>query len=80
MFITGNGSFGNRLIWFAPQEGSELGQARVFSVSIWYYRLLMLLWGLWLANAVIRWLSAGWRQFTAGTGWRHWTRFTRQAG
>lgn len=80
MFITGNGSYGNRLIWFVPQEGQSLGQPWAFSISIWYYRLLMLLWGLWLANAVIRWLTAGWRQFTAGTAWRPWTRFTRRAG
>ena len=70
MFITGNGSYRNRLIWFSPAEGGALGQPWAFTVSIWYYRLLMLLWGLWLANAVIRWLIAGWRQFTTGGGWR----------
>ena len=70
MFITGNGSVGSQLIWFSPAEGTELGQPWALSISIWYYRLLMLLWGLWLANAVIRWLMAGWQQFTAGAGWR----------
>lgn len=70
MFIAGNGSSRTRLIWFSPTEGSELGQPWALTVSIWYYRLLMLLWGLWLANAVIRWLTTGWRQFTAGGAWR----------
>jgi len=79
MFITGNGSSGNRLIWFSPAEGRELGQPWAFSVSIWYYRLLMLLWGLWLANAVIRWLSRGWQQFTAGTAWRWRGRIAKAA-
>jgi hypothetical protein len=79
MFITGNGSSGRRLIWFSPDDGRTLGQPWVLSVSIWYYRLLMLLWGLWLANAVIRWLAAGWRQFTAGAAWRWRSRITTQS-
>jgi hypothetical protein len=78
MFITGNGSAGSQLIWFSPAEGSELGQPWALSISIWYYRLLMLLWGLWLANAVIRWLMAGWRQFTAGAAWRWRSRIAKE--
>ena len=70
MFITGNGSAGNRLVWFAPAAGRELDRPWVFTVSIWFYRLLMLLWGLWLANAITRWLVMGWRQFTSGGAWR----------
>ncbi len=77
MFITGNGSSANRLIWFSPAEGRELGRPWVFSVSIWYYRLLMLLWGLWLANAVIRWLITGWKQFTTGMAWRWRSRIAK---
>lgn len=73
MFITGNGSFGNRLVWFTPQGPGDLDRPWVVTVSIWWYRLLMLLWGLWLANAVTRWLVVGWRQFTAGGAWR-WRR------
>jgi hypothetical protein len=79
MFITGNGSYANRLIWFSPAEGRELGRPWVFSVSIWYYRLLMLLWGLWLANAVIRWLITGWKHFTAATAWRWRSRIAKGA-
>ena len=70
MFLTGNGSAGNRLVWFAPAAGRELDRPWVFTVSIWFYRLLMLLWGLWLANAITRWLVMGWRQFTSGGAWR----------
>ncbi len=70
MFITGNGSSGDRLRWLAPDSAASLDCPRVISVSIWFYRALMLLWGLWLANALTRWLVVGWRQFTAGGGWR----------
>ena len=74
MFIVGNGSSGSRLVWFAPQTTNTLGRPWVLTVSIWWYRLLMLLWGLWLANAVTRWLAMGWRHFTKGGGWRWWGR------
>jgi hypothetical protein len=42
----------------------------VLSVSIWFYRLLMLAWALWLATALIRWLKWGWDQFGAGGLWK----------
>jgi hypothetical protein len=74
MFITGNGSFANQLAWFAPQAAAELDRPWVLTISIWWYRLLMLLWALWLANALTRWLVTGWRQFTTGGGWRWWGR------
>ncbi|MEI6527177.1 MAG: hypothetical protein WCP62_14195, partial [Planctomycetota bacterium] len=42
-------------------------------VSIWYYRLLMLIWALWLANSLLYWLKEWWRSLTHGGGWRTWT-------
>jgi len=72
MFIAGNGSTATHLQWLDPHPGPTPQSPSVVSVSIWYYRLLMLLWGLWLANAVIRWLGEGWSRFTAGGAWRWW--------
>jgi hypothetical protein len=71
MFILGNGSYRNHLNWFEPDSGAALSQPRVISISVWYYRLLMLVWALWLANALIRWLKFGWRSFTFEGSWRH---------
>jgi len=70
MFILGNGSSQTRLQWFQPRSGTELPQPLVVSVSIWYYRLLMLAWALWLAAALIRWLKWGWTQFSEGGCWK----------
>ncbi|MFN9365802.1 MAG: hypothetical protein ACK6CE_13525 [Planctomycetota bacterium] len=70
MFIRGNGSHAGRLVWFTPASGNELTRPEIISISIWFYRLLMLVWALWLANAVIRWLQIGWQNFTAGGAWR----------
>lgn len=61
MFIVGNNSWDFALQWFTPMSGKELPKPWILSVSIWYYRLLMLLWALWLANSLLRWLLRWWR-------------------
>ena len=69
MLIRGNGSTSAALQWFQPRAGTELPTPSVVSVSVWFYRLLMLLWALWLAAALIRWLGWGWDQWTGGAAW-----------
>ncbi|HZR36701.1 MAG TPA: hypothetical protein VFA75_15135 [Nevskia sp.] len=70
MQIAGNGSWSHSLHWYQDRFGQALPQARVWSAPLWLYRLLMLLWALWLANALLRWLRWGWSQFNAGGLWR----------
>ena len=69
MFIIGNGSYRTLLQWFQPRTGPDLPTTSVVSISVWFYRLLMLFWALWLAQALLRWLSWGWKQFSAGGAW-----------
>lgn len=69
MFINGNGSYANRLLWYEPQSPPELSQPFVITISLWYYRLFMLLWALWLASALLRWLVKGWQSFSHGGRW-----------
>lgn len=66
MFIRGNGSSQTMLRWYEARSNGALPQPFCFSISIWWYRLLMLLWALWLAAALIRWLTWGWKQSNAG--------------
>jgi hypothetical protein len=73
MFIRGNGSSHTCLRWFQPRSGSELPQPSVMSVSIWFYRFLMLAWALWLAVALIRWLKWAWTQFSECGCWKRIT-------
>ncbi|MBX3435514.1 MAG: hypothetical protein KF847_19530 [Pirellulales bacterium] len=70
MFIVGNGSTPTQLAWFAPRSDESLPQPYMVSVSVWWYRVLMLFWALWLAGSLVRWLKHGWRQFTHGVPWR----------
>ena len=71
MFIIGNDSTRNYLQWFEPRSGLNLPEPYVVSISVWFYRYAMLAWALWLAAALLRWLTWGWKQFTAGGGWRN---------
>ncbi len=70
MFIRGNGSSRWFLNWFTPRAGSSLPAPVVYSISVWFYRVLMLFWALWLASALLRWLATGWSHFTYGGAWR----------
>ncbi|MCA9212927.1 MAG: hypothetical protein KDB27_07680, partial [Planctomycetales bacterium] len=70
MFIVGNRSYRHYLNWFQPRIGTDLPVATVVSISVWYYRLLMLFWALWLAASLIRWLKWGWEQFSHGGTWK----------
>jgi len=70
MQIAGNGSHGHSLHWYQDRFDQALPQAWVLSAPLWLYRLLMLLWALWLANALLGWLRWGWQQFTASGLWR----------
>jgi len=70
MFVLGNGSSQHFLRWFSPRSGAELPIAGMISISVWFYRLAMLVWALWLATSLIRWLAEGWQHFGKDGFWR----------
>jgi hypothetical protein len=71
MFIIGNGSTLSALRWFQARSGAQFPHCDCISISIWWYRLLMLGWALWLAASLIRWLRMGWQSFSSGGFFRH---------
>lgn len=70
MMVQGNQSSSTLLRWFAQRTDNVLPEAGVITVSIWYYRLLMLGWALWLAISALRWVRWGWEQFSRRTIWK----------
>jgi hypothetical protein len=58
------------LPWFMDRTAPQLPQPYVVSVSIWFYKLAMLLWALWLSFALLRWLPWAWRQYGSEGMWR----------
>ncbi len=70
MQIAGNGSTAQLLRWYQDRVDTLLPQPWVFSVPLLVYRLAMLAWALWLAQALVRWLRWGWSCFSADELWR----------
>ena len=69
MMIQGNNSYGFNLNWYSDRIGESLAQPTVISVSMWYYRGLMLLWAIWISFSLINWLKWSWGIFSQGDMW-----------
>jgi hypothetical protein len=70
MQIAGNGSTAYLLRWYQDRATATPAQAWLFSVPVLVYRLAMLAWALWLAQALLRWMRWSWECFTSGELWR----------
>ncbi len=60
MGVVGNGSYGNSLQWFLDRGEGTLGEIIIYSLPVWVYKGLMLLWATWLSFSLIRWLGWVW--------------------
>ncbi len=58
------------LQWYQDMTQQTLPQAWVISLPLYVYRILMLLWALWLAFSLIRWLQWGWQCMSTNGLWR----------
>jgi hypothetical protein len=70
MQIAGYGSNAYQLNWYQDRTSTQLPEPVILSVPLWVYRLLMLLWALWLAITVLSWLRWGWQAFSTGGLWQ----------
>ncbi len=72
MVVSGHGSHARALHWFADRSRGVLPVAAVVSLPLWVYNLVMLVWALWLAWAVVGWLRTAFRAWMEGGYWRSW--------
>jgi hypothetical protein len=70
MQVAGNGSDAYHLRWYQDRSPAQLPVAWAVSVPLGAYRVLMLLWALWLAYALLKWLRWGWDCYASGGIWR----------
>ncbi len=68
MMITGNGSYAGVLNWYQDRFASQPTTAWVVSMPVLAYRLLMLVWALWLAASMLKWVKWAWQSFSGGGG------------
>ena len=66
MKISGNGSSNHLFHWYQDRASADYPRARIFSVPLYFYRAVMLVWALWLAYTLINWLQWGWSAFSKG--------------
>lgn len=69
LMIVGNGSDAGHLHWYADRFKDATATAWVLSAPVWAYRVAMLLWALWLAGSLLRWVKWAWDCFSAGGYW-----------
>jgi len=70
MQIDGNGSTAWTLHWTQDRVNEGLPRPWVFSLPVWSYRGLMLVWSLWLAYTLLAWLKWGWHCFVKDGAWK----------
>jgi hypothetical protein len=64
MHLTGNGSYLQNLQWYQDSVPGLTPVATAWSLPLWCYQLAMLLWSLWLATALVRWIPWAWQQLS----------------
>jgi hypothetical protein len=70
MKVVGNGSSSHFYRFYQDTATSgNFPVANVVSLPILGYRLVMMLWSLWLATRIMVWASWGWRAFSTGGIW-----------
>lgn len=70
MQVAGGGSGQSLLRWYQDRTSGALPRPWVLSAPIWSYRVLMLLWSLWLASRLVAWLPWAWACFASGGLWK----------
>jgi len=70
MHIEGNASSGHVLRWFSDSTTGPMPGARVLSLPMFTYRIVMLVWALWLAGTLLGWLKWAFSCWSRGGRWK----------
>lgn len=70
MIVTGNGSYSTKFNFYLDRVDELLPQPMVYSFPIFVYRLVMLLWALWLAMALLKWSKWLWQGYISEGLWK----------
>ena len=68
--VSGNGSSAEVLRWYADRSEGALPQPWVISLPVWAWRAAVLVWALWLARSLWRWMPWAWRTMSSEGWWR----------
>jgi len=72
MKVVGNGSSSHFYRFYQDTAASgNFPTANVINLPILGYRLVMMLWSLWLATRIIVWANWAWQAFSKGGTWEN---------
>ncbi|WP_019615665.1 hypothetical protein [Psychromonas ossibalaenae] len=70
MQVTGNGSYGHYFKFFQDTAADgRLPLVTVFSLPMWFYRVVMLAWSLWVATRLISWSKWWFAAYSYNGAW-----------
>jgi hypothetical protein len=71
MQINGNGSTWTLLSWYQDRMIDFLPQPWILFLPLYVFRIVMLVWALWMAQSLIQWIKWMWSCFSDGGIWRN---------
>lgn len=69
MRIAGNNSYSGWFNWYQDHSDAEFPTAWIISLPLWCYKVAILMWSLWLAASLIKWIRWGWQQLSVHGLW-----------
>jgi len=69
MHIAGNDSYSGWFNWYQDHSDAEFPTAWIISLPLWCYKIAILIWSLWLAASLIKWIRWGWQQLSVHGVW-----------
>ncbi|MDD5306369.1 MAG: hypothetical protein PHU25_03530 [Deltaproteobacteria bacterium] len=70
MQVAGGGSTNTELSWYVDRMALGLPEPWVLSLPLWVFRVAMLLWALWMAASLVKWMVWAWRCVSHELLWR----------
>ncbi|WP_158965794.1 hypothetical protein [Paraglaciecola sp. L3A3] len=70
MGIEGYESYGNTLTWFADKADNQLPTITILSISVWFYKAIMLVWVIWLSTSILSWIKWAWSSLGVNGYWQ----------
>jgi len=70
MQISGNGSSWTFLSWYQDRIADKLPEPWILFLPLYVFRIIMLIWALWMAQSLIQWIRWMWGSFSKGGIWR----------
>lgn len=64
MRVAGNNSNDGFLRWYQDHSDAAFPTAWVISLPLWCYKVAILLWSLWLASSLMKWIRWSWQQLS----------------